>query len=62
MPPIELIYPYYCYKSCQYDNGLVDGYLLGLATMMLAAMVWVCYIAVTEDFEDDKSTDNKKND
>jgi hypothetical protein len=30
--------------------------------MMLAAMVWVCYIAVTEDFEDDKSTDNKKND
>jgi hypothetical protein len=58
MPPLELIYPYYCYKSCEYDNGLVDGYLLGLVTMMLVALFYVCYIAVTEDFETD---DNKKN-
>lgn len=61
MPPLELIYPYYCYKSCEYDTGLVDGYLLGLATMMLIALVWVCYIAVTEDF-DDKDEEDKKND
>ena len=59
MPELHLIYPYYCYKSCEYDTGFVDGYLIGLATVMLAAILWVCYIAITDDNSVD---DNKKND
>jgi uncharacterized membrane protein len=57
MSELQLILPYYCYKSCEYDTGLVDGYILGVVTMALAALLWVCYIAITEDFEED----NKKN-
>jgi hypothetical protein len=57
MTELHLIYPYYCYKSCEYDTGFVDGYVLGLVTIVLAASLWVCYIAVTEDFD---ANDNKK--
>lgn len=61
MPELQLILPYYCYKSCNYDNGFVDGYVLGLVTIALAVLLWVCYIAVTEDFNN-KADDEEKND
>lgn len=50
MPELNLIIPYCCIqgKYCAYDVGLVDGYLLGVATMFMLFMIVQCIRGLEE--------------
>ncbi len=47
---MNLIIPYCCVNGnfCAYDSGIVDGYLLGIATMFLLFMIIQCLKGMEE--------------
>lgn len=44
MSELNVVYPFCCItgKYCSYNNGFIDGYMIGIASIILIISIFIC--------------------